>query len=141
MHDPVHDRVGMHPAAEPRVPVLLLELGAEDGRGRAVPQLHQLQQHGPEPRVRLVQQPLVDHEQAERAVLADQLPLAARALAALPPEVLERVSNAVLRDVGGAGDRVLRQPVHRPQSQDLPGPNPSRYVEPPRSFDCMAARA
>lgn len=25
----------------------------------------------------------------------------------------------------------------RPQSQDLPGPNPSRHVEPPRSLDCM----
>lgn len=76
--DPVLDGVGMHPAAEPRVPVLLLKLGAEDGRGRSVPQLHQLQQHGPELSVWLVQQPLVDHEQAERAVLADELALAAR---------------------------------------------------------------
>lgn len=42
VHDPVHDGVGVHPAAESRVPVLLLELGAEYGRGRAVPQLHQL---------------------------------------------------------------------------------------------------
>lgn len=42
VHDPFHERVGVDPAAEPRVPVLLLELGAEDGRGRAVPQLHQL---------------------------------------------------------------------------------------------------
>lgn len=71
------------------MPVLLLELGTEDGRGRAVPQLHQLQQHGPELGVGLVQQPLVDHEQAERAVLADELALAARPLPALPPEVLE----------------------------------------------------
>ena len=39
--------------------------------------------------VRLVQQPLVVHEQAERTVIVDQLPLAARALAALPPEVFE----------------------------------------------------
>lgn len=31
--------------------------------------------------------------------------------------------------------------VHRPQPQDFPGPNPSRHVEPPRSLDCMAARA
>ena len=30
------------------MPVLLLELGAEDGRGRATPQLHQFQQHRPE---------------------------------------------------------------------------------------------
>ena len=57
------------------------------------------------------------------------------------PRGLEHVLDTVLRDVGGAGDRVLRQPVHRPQSQDLPGPNPSRHVEPPRSLDCMAARA
>lgn len=78
VHDPVHDRVGMYPAAEPRVPVLLLELGAEDGRCRAVPRLHQLQQHGPELRVRLVEQPFVDHQQPERTVLADELALAAR---------------------------------------------------------------
>lgn len=71
MYDPVHDRVRVDPAAEPRVPVLLLELGAEDGGGRAVPQLHQLQQHRLELGVRPVQQPLVDHEQAERAVLAN----------------------------------------------------------------------
>lgn len=81
MHDPVHNRVRVYPAAEPRVPVLLLELGAEDGRGRAAPQLNQLnqlQQHRPELSVRLVQKPLVDHEQAERAVLADELALDTR---------------------------------------------------------------
>lgn len=71
------------------MPVLLFELGAEYGRGRAVPQLHQLQQHGPELRVRLVEQPLVDYEHVERPVLADELALAARPLPALPPEVLE----------------------------------------------------
>lgn len=51
VHDTVHNRVGMYPAAEPQVPVLLLELGTEDGRGRAAPQLdqlHQLRQHRPE---------------------------------------------------------------------------------------------
>lgn len=69
--------------------VLLLELGAEDGRGRAVPQLHQLQQHRPELGIGLVEQPLVDHEQAERPVLPDELAFAARPLTALPPEVLE----------------------------------------------------
>lgn len=78
MHDPVHNRVRVYPAAEPRVPVLLLELGAEDGRGRAAPQPNQLQQHRPELSVRLVQKPLVDHEQAERAVLADELALDTR---------------------------------------------------------------
>lgn len=30
-HDSVHDRVRMDPAADPRVPVLLLKLGAEYG--------------------------------------------------------------------------------------------------------------
>ena len=89
VRDPFHNRVRVDTAAEPRMPVLLLELGAEDGRDRAAPQLHQLQQHGPKLGVRLVQQPLVVHEQAERAVLVDQLPLIARALAALPPEVFE----------------------------------------------------
>lgn len=78
VQDPVHNRVRVYPAAEPRVPVLLLELGAEDGRGRAAPQLNQLQQHRPELSVRLVQKPLVDHEQAERAVLADELALDTR---------------------------------------------------------------
>lgn len=57
VRDPAHDCVRVDPAAEPWVPVLLLELGAEDGRGRAVPQLYQLQQHRPELSVRLVQQP------------------------------------------------------------------------------------
>ena len=57
------------------------------------------------------------------------------------PRGFQHVLDAVLRDVGGAGDRVLRKPVHRPQPQDLPGPDPSRHVEPPRSLDCMAARA
>ena len=40
VHDPVHDRVGMHPAAEPRVLVLLLELGAEYGGTGAAPWFH-----------------------------------------------------------------------------------------------------
>ena len=31
VRDPVHDRDRMDPAAEPRVPVLLFVLGAEDG--------------------------------------------------------------------------------------------------------------
>ena len=32
VRDPVHGRVSVDPGDEPRVPVLLLELGAEDGR-------------------------------------------------------------------------------------------------------------
>lgn len=32
VRDPVHGRVRVDPAAEPRAPVLLLELGVEDGR-------------------------------------------------------------------------------------------------------------
>lgn len=39
-----------------------------------------------------------------------------------PPRGHQYVLDAVLRDAGGAGDRVLRQTVHRPQPQDLPGP-------------------
>ena len=57
VRNPVHDCVRVDPTAEPWVSVLLLELGAEDGRGRAVPQLYQLQQHRPELSVWLVQQP------------------------------------------------------------------------------------
>lgn len=48
MRDCVHDRDRMDPAAEPRVPVLLLVLGAEDGRDRAMPKLHQLEQLRPD---------------------------------------------------------------------------------------------
>lgn len=55
------------------------------------------------------------------------------------PRGHQHVLDAVLRDVGGGGDRVLRQTVHRPQPQDLPGPDPSRHVKPLRSLDCMAA--
>ncbi len=43
--------------------------------------------------------------------------------------------------LGGAGDRVPRQPVHRPQPQVLPGTNPSPHVEPPLSPECMTDRA
>lgn len=39
-----------------------------------------------------------------------------------PPRGHQYVLDTVLRDAGGAGDRVLRQTVHRPQPQDLPGP-------------------
>lgn len=41
------------------------------------------------------------------------------------------VLDAALRDLGGADDCALRQTVHRPQPQDLPGPDPSHHVEPP----------
>lgn len=43
--------------------------------------------------------------------------------------------------LGGAGDRVLRQPVHRPQPQVLPGTNPSLNVELSLSPECMTDRA
>ena len=89
MDDSVHDRVRVHAAAEPRVPVLLPELRAQDGRRPPVAQLEKLQQHPPEQLVRPLEQPLVDHEQAERPVLTQQLPLAAGPVAALAPEVLE----------------------------------------------------
>ena len=36
------------------------------------------------------------------------------------PRGHQHVLDAVLQDVGGAGDRVLRQTVHRPQPQDPP---------------------
>ena len=80
--DAVHDRVRVHAAAELRVPVVLPELRAQDGRRPAVTQLEKLQQHPPEQLVRLL-------EQAERPVLTQQLPLAAWPVAALAPEVLE----------------------------------------------------
>lgn len=35
-----------------------------------------------------------------------------------PPRGLQHALDVVLRDVGGAGNRVLRQLVHRPQPQD-----------------------
>ena len=59
VHDPDHDCVRMDPATAPRVPIFLLELGAEYGRSRAIPQLQQLRL---ELRVRLVKQSLVDNE-------------------------------------------------------------------------------
>lgn len=58
VYDPVLARVCMDPAAEPRVPVLLLKLDAEDDRGGAVPQLHRLQQHRVEHAIWLVERPL-----------------------------------------------------------------------------------
>lgn len=135
----------------------LLKLREEDGRGGLVPQLHQLQQHRPELCDRSIEQPLFDHQQAERPTLAGELALAARPAAALPPEVLEVGLSYIARprppaegdlyecadvllDVGDAVARILLQTVHRPQPRDLPVSNPSRHMEPPRSLDCMAAR-
>lgn len=40
VHNPVHDGVRVDPATEPRAPVLLFELGTEDGGGGAAPQFH-----------------------------------------------------------------------------------------------------
>lgn len=62
--NPVHDRLGVGLASQPGVPVLRPVLRAEDGRGRTVAQLHELEQHRPEQVVWLVQQSLVEHEQA-----------------------------------------------------------------------------
>ena len=89
VRDAVHDGVGVDATAEPRVPVLLPELRAEDRRARPVAQLHELQQHASEQLVGPLEQPLVDYEQAVRAVLAHELPLAAGPLAAFAPQVLE----------------------------------------------------
>lgn len=58
-----------------------------------------------------------------------------------PPSQPRAVQDAVLRDVDGAGDSVPRKPIHRPQPQDLPGPNPSRSAKPPHSLDLMAVPA
>lgn len=89
MDDAVHDRVRKHAAAEPRAPVLLSELRAQDGRRPPVAQLEKLQQHPPEQLVRPLEQPLVDHEQVERPALPQQLPLTVRPIAALATEVIE----------------------------------------------------
>ena len=86
--DAVHDRVRVHAAAEPRVPVLLSDC-VHRTVDASVAQLEKLQQHSPEQLVRPLQEPLVYHEQAERPVLPQQLPLAAGPVAALAPEVLE----------------------------------------------------
>lgn len=116
VHDPVHDGVGMHPATEPRVPVLLLELRAEDGRGGAVPQLHQLQQHRPELCVRLVQQPLAP---------------------SWPPVRSGHCASRRGR-CGRSRSAADRSPT---SASGPPWSYPSRHLEPPRSLDCMAARA
>lgn len=54
VHDHAHDRFRVDLAAEPRVPVLLLDLRTEDGRVRAIPHLHQ---HRPELCIGFVKQP------------------------------------------------------------------------------------
>lgn len=72
--DPVHDRVRMNTGAEALVPVLLRVLGAEHRRRFAVTALHQLQQHAAHRLCRPVQQPLVNNEQRERGVFAEELP-------------------------------------------------------------------
>lgn len=117
VYDPVHYGVGMYPAVEPRVPVLLLELGAEDGLGGL---------------------PCLSSSSLSNIEL-DSLSglLSCHSLS----RFLQYVLDAALRDVGYASDRVLRQAVHRLQPQDLPGPDPSRHVELHRSLKCMVARA
>lgn len=73
VHDPVHDRVGVHPAAEPGVPVLLAVLGAEDRGRAAVAQPHQLEQERDHPVVRPVQQPLAQDQERVLGERAHQL--------------------------------------------------------------------
>ena len=60
--DAVHDRVGVNPGAEALVAVLLLILDAEDRRRFAAAALHQLQQ------------PLVNDQQREGRILAEEPP-------------------------------------------------------------------
>ena len=109
MDDAVHDGVGVDPAAEPGVPVLLAELCAEDRGGRAVAGLHELEQEAPEELVGAVEQPLVEHEDLEGRVLPRDLALAAGALARLAPELLQVGAPDVAGPhpplAGGLGDR------------------------------------
>ncbi len=107
MDDTVHDRVRVH-AAEPRVPVLLSELRAQDGRCPPVAQLEKLQQHPPEQLVRPLEQPLVDHEQAGRPGLSLN---AKPVLAHMPKHAFARLQQAVRQCVGfrDAGTELPRQ--------------------------------
>lgn len=107
--DAVHDGVGVDPAAEPGVPVLLAELGAEDGGRRAVAGLHEPGQEAPEELVGAVGQPLVEHEDLEGRVPPRDLALAAGALARLAPVPLQVGAPDVAGPhpplAGGPGDR------------------------------------
>lgn len=55
MHDPVHNRIGVYPGPESRVPVLLRILSAEHRRRGVVTTLEQLQQHAAHPLIRMIQ--------------------------------------------------------------------------------------
>ncbi len=63
--DPVHDHVGVDAAAGTLVPLHLLILGAENGRGLASTTFHQLQQHVPHQFSCPIQRPLVNHLESE----------------------------------------------------------------------------
>lgn len=75
------------------MPVLLLVLGAEYGGLPVASQLRELHEHAPEVIVGLVQQPLVEHQHLEVAVLPYQLPGGA-GLELGHPELLLQIGDA-----------------------------------------------
>lgn len=74
--DAVHDGVGVDAAVEPGMPVLLLELRAEDRGGLLESPLHHLEHEGAEALVGLLEQPFVQHEQLEVRHLPHELGVA-----------------------------------------------------------------
>lgn len=126
MYDPVHDRLRVDAATEPGVPVLLAELGAEDGGSASVTGFRQLEQEPAEELVGPVEQPFVEHEDLVGGALADELPLAPGALPALAPEVLEvgrphvaRPHPPLARRLGERAGQVRLPGAGRSQDHDV----------------------
>lgn len=86
--DAVHDGVGVDAAAEPGMPVLLLELRTEDRGSLLVSPLHHLEDEGAEALVELLEQPLVQHEQPEVRHLSHELGVAPEQQPTLDPPLL-----------------------------------------------------
>ncbi len=104
VHDPVHDRIRVDSGSESLMPVLLRILGAEHRRRTVVAAFEQFQQHAAHRLIRMIEQPFVYHENAERGVLLQELRRAHRFVQRLRPSFFKiRHANIVRTDPVLAG--------------------------------------
>ena len=89
MHDPVHDRVSVNITAETLMPVFLRILSAEHGRDTVIAAFEELEQHPTHMLTRLIEEPLIDHEEMERRVFAEELLFPSRFICRSEPGLFE----------------------------------------------------
>ena len=95
--DAVHDRLGRDIGTEPGMPVLLPVLGADDRRPLVVAKLEDLEQEASEAVVWPAEQPFVEDEDLERAILTHGLRDPSRTLLGIFPGLIEVGAPDVVR--------------------------------------------